>query len=57
MNKKEPEYIVIENSILIYEIESFDKDKNKASLILYKNLEDFRESNSLKRIDVSNWLD
>ena len=52
---EEPLYLVIENSMLIYRVERYDKQKNIAGLILYKNLTDFIENNPLKKIDVAEW--
>lgn len=51
----QPLYIVIDNSMLIYQIERYDEQKNIAGLILYKNLKDFIEENPLKKIDVADW--
>ncbi len=48
-------YIVINNSILIYQVERYDEQKNIAGLILFKNLTDFKENNPLKKIDVAEW--
>ncbi len=39
-----PLYIVIDNSMLIYQVEQYDEQKNIAGLILYKNLTDFIEN-------------
>jgi hypothetical protein len=50
-----PLYIVINNSILIYQVERYDEQKNIAGLILFKNLTDFKENNPLKKIDVAEW--
>ncbi len=50
-----PLYIVIDNSMLIYQVEQYDEQKNIAGLILYKNLTDFIENNPLKKIDVAEW--
>jgi uncharacterized protein YpiB (UPF0302 family) len=58
MNTLKPEltlYIVIDNSMLIYQVEQYDEQKNIAGLILYKNLTDFIENNPLKKIDVAEW--
>jgi hypothetical protein len=50
-----PLYIVINNSILIYQVERYDEQQNIAGLILFKNLTDFKENNPLKKIDVAEW--
>ncbi len=50
-----PLYIVIDNSMLIYQVEQYDEQKNIAGFILYKNLTDFIENNPLKKIDVAEW--
>ncbi len=52
---EQPLYIVIDNSMLIYQVERYDEQKNIAGLILYKNLTDFIEENPLKKIDVAEW--
>jgi len=52
---EQPMYIVIDNSMLIYRVERYDKQKNIAGLILYKNLNDFIENNPLKKIGVAEW--
>ncbi len=56
MKTEEPEYLVTDDSILVYRLKHYDKKKNKASLIVYKNLEDFAENKKLKEITVGDWL-
>lgn len=50
---KTPMYIVIDNSMFIYQIEKYSEKKNTAGLILFKNLTDFKENRPLKKIDVA----